>query len=121
MPKHVLYGFKPFEAVDASQAQVSEETTVGQFDKLTYQCKFSEPASGTFVVEAKSQSSKDPNGKDTEWYALDFGGPMTITAETDVVINLTEVPFNQIRISWSGDGANSGTLDATLAAKAVGA
>lgn len=118
MPKHSLYGFKPLNAADASVAQISEETVVGQFDKATYQCKFSEAATGTFVVEAKSEKWQ---GSEAEWYPLDFGGAMNITAETDVVINLTELPFSHLRLRWSGDAGNSGTLTVTFAAKAVGA
>lgn len=109
------------DTLSAATAQISQETVVGQFDKLTYQCKFTQAATGTFVVEAKSQKTADVNGKDSTWYALDFGGAMSIAAETDVVMNLSELPFSHVRIRWGGQGANSGTLTVIVSAKAIGA
>lgn len=118
MSKPVIYGFKTLDAVDASVTQTSEATVVGQMDKLTYQCKFSAANSGTFVVEAKSEKS---NGTPGVWYELDFGAPMTIAAETDVVMNLNELPFSHVRIKWTPDALQTGTLTVIVAAKAVGA
>lgn len=112
MSKHTIYGFKALDAVDATVSQISKETIVGQLDKLSYHCKFSAPSSGTFVVQAK-------NGDKDDWYELKFASALSIVAETEAVINLFELPFNHVRIQWSGGGA--GTLTVTLASKVVGA
>lgn len=112
MSKHTIYGFKVLDSVSAVTAQTSLETIVGQLDKLSYHCIFSAASSGTFTVQAK-------NGDKDSWYALSFGSPLTITAETEAVINLFELPFNHVRVLWSGGG--TGTLTISLASKAVGA
>lgn len=114
MAKHVINGHIAFDAVSASAAQTTAETSVGQLDKLSYHCKFTQAATGTFVVEAK-------NGDKDSWYALYFGAPLAISAETDVSINLLELPFQKVRLIWGGDGTNAGTLTVVTSAKAVGA
>lgn len=118
MSKPVLYGYKTLNAVSATVAQTSTETVVGQMDKLTYQCKFTQAATGTFIVEAKSEKL---NGAAGDWYALDFGAAMNITAQTDVIMNLSDLSFSHVRIKWLGQAANTGTLTVTVSAKAVGA
>lgn len=118
MAKPTIYGYKTLDAVSAAVAQTSPATVVGQMDKLTFQCKFTQAATGTFLVEAKSEKI---DGTPGTWYALDFGGPMTVTAETDVIFNLNELPFSHVRIGWSGHAGNTGTLTVTVSAKAVGA
>lgn len=114
MSKPVLFGFKCLNSAAANVAQTSQNTVCGQFDKFSYHCIFSAAASGTFVVEARS------GDKDT-WGAVDFSVPLTFTSQTEVVINLFELPFNDIRLRWGGDAACAGTLTVTVAAKAVGA
>lgn len=118
MAKPSIYGYKTLDAVDASVAQTSPATIVGQMDKLTYQCVFSQAATGTFVVEAKSEKIE---GQPGTWYELDFGTVTSVVAETDVIFNLTELPFSHLRIKWLGDAGNAGTLTVTVSAKAVGA
>lgn len=82
-------------------------------DKLSYHITFSAAASGTFTVQAR-------NGKKDSWYNLVFAAPLTISAETVVVINLLELPFQYLRLQWGGDAACAGTLTAVVGAKSVG-
>lgn len=112
--KAVIYDFKVMDAVSATVAQISKETVVGQLDKLSYHCKFSVgTASGEFIVEAK-------NGLNAPWYPLNFGTLLTITSQAEVLINLSELNFQFIRLKWGGDAAATGTLTVVVAAKAVG-
>ena len=111
--KAVIYDFKTLNAVAANIAQKSSETVVGQLDKLSYHCKFTSAASGTFTIEAT-------NGDKDTWYTIGFGIPLTISAETEVIFNLFELPFKKIRLNWGGDAACAGTLTAVVASKAVG-
>lgn len=111
--KHVIYDFQPFVAVSATTSQTSVETNVSQLDELSVHLKFSASNSGTFTVEAR-------NGKDSDWYELDFGAPLSITAESEVQILLRELPFTDVRFKWA-PSAGSGTLSARLTAKTLGA
>jgi hypothetical protein len=111
--KSLVHGFKMLDAVAASSAQTSAATNVEQVDKLSIHCLFTNASSGTFIVEAR-------NGSKDGWYALDFGVPLTVTAETNVQIVLNESPFTDIRLTWTPSSA-SGTMTASLTMKAVGA
>lgn len=111
--KAVIYDYKSIDSQAANVAQTSTETVVGQMDKLSYHITFSAAASGTFTVQAR-------NGKKDSWYNLVFAAPLTISAETVVVINLLELPFQYLRLQWGGDAACAGTLTAVVGAKSVG-
>lgn len=111
--KHVIQGFKALDAADATSVQISAETVIDQTDKLSYHVKFSAANSGTFEVQVR-------NGEKNDWYALNFGTPLTITAETEVQLLVNECPFTHVRLQWT-PSAGSGTLTAAITTKSVGA
>lgn len=87
-------------------------------DTCCYHVKFAAPATGEFFVEARNA---DTESYDTSnWFEVNFGAELTITAETDVQILLNELPFKEIRLKWVPDSASS-TMDAYLVMKAKGA
>jgi hypothetical protein len=111
--KHVVHGYKMFNAVNSAVTQTSNPTNVEQIDKVSIHCTFSASSNGTFTVQAR-------NGSNDGWYALDFGVALTIASETDVQISLKECPFSDIRLIWT-PSSSSGTLTASLSMKSVGA
>jgi hypothetical protein len=101
------------ENVDATIAQTSGLSSVFGADKLSIHVKFSAPNSGTFTVQAKN-SEKD------DWFEVIFNSALTITAETEALILLNEVPFESLRLLWA-PSAGSGTLTAIYKMKSQGA
>jgi hypothetical protein len=105
------------DAVNATLPQTSDYTTITSIDKMSIYCKFSAANSGSFVVEVANSNP----GVDAliNWYELDFGAPLTITAESECQILLTETPFQLIRLKWVPT-SGAGTLTATYYSKMVG-
>ena len=118
--KSTIFGFKAIDNVSAVSAQTSAVTQVGYEDSLSYHCKFSSASTGTFVVEACNDDDVKIPEPQRSWYAVDFGAPLSFTSETEVIINLFELPFKLIRLQWQPT-AGAGNLTATLVAKTVGA
>lgn len=109
-----------FDALNAAVAQTQNPvTSVENQDTASYHVKFSAPASGTFSVQARNADLR-PDQAALAWYDLNFGAPLTITAESDVQIVLNELPFKEMRLVWTPTSA-SGTMSAYLLMKAKGA
>jgi hypothetical protein len=106
------FDYPVFQSVDASTSQTSPESQVNSSDKLSYHIKFSTNNSGTFDVQAKNDSA------DT-WVSLNFGSALTLTADNEALLILTEVPFDLIRLLWT-PSAGAGTMTAYIKSKAVG-
>lgn len=106
------HSFTALGAVAATATQTSISTSVVGVSKLSYHCKFSAANSGAFTVEAQNSDA------DT-WVSVPFNVTMTLTAETEALIVMNEVPFKNLRLVWT-PSAGSGTLTAVLSMK-VGA
>jgi hypothetical protein len=120
MSRRPVVKYIAFDALPASAAQTQVvPTNVENTDSCSYHVKFSAPASGTFTVQAKNADLR-PDQASIAWYDLNFGSPLTITAETDVQIVLNEMPFKEMRLVWTPSSA-SGTVSAYLLMKAKGA
>lgn len=113
MSRKVSHSYTVFEAVDATTTQTSASTNVFGADKLSIHVKFSAANSGTFLVQARN-SSKD------SWFNVTFNTALTIAAETEALIVMNEVPFEEIRLSWT-PSAGSGTMSAYGKIKSQGA
>lgn len=69
---------------------------------------------GTLTVEAR-------NGESQSWYELDFNATMSVSGNTgshQIVFN--SMPFTDIRLKYAFS-SGTGTLDAVITAKTVGA
>jgi hypothetical protein len=111
--KLVIPSYIALNAADATVSQTSGESIVDGTDKVSYHVTFSANNTGTFTVQAK-------NGNNDAWYDLDFGQPLTITADNEAVFFLNECPFTKVRLLWS-PSAGSGTMTAILTSKSLGA
>ena len=114
--KNIITPFKIFDAVDISTNQTqSTPTNTSRLDKASITLNWTGTAPvGTITVEAR-------NGSDDVWHELDFGSAISISGNTgshELIFN--ELPFEEIRVLYTA-GSGTGTLDAILVAKVVGA
>lgn len=121
MRKHTLTSFKMFDAADVSGDQTSNVTNVRNLDKASIRLVWTGSPVGEIVVEARN-TEKTPDSN--EWYQLVLNAPIVINSTTypeqNHLIQLFELPFAEIRLRYVST-SGSGTMDATLVAKTVGA
>lgn len=112
MSRKTTHTYTAFDAVDATQAQTSAETSVLGVDKASYHIKFSTNNTGTFNIEGRNSDS------DT-WFNVNFGVSLDITADNEASLNMFEVPYKYLRLVWT-PSSGAGTMTANLTIKAVG-
>lgn len=117
--KHLVTKFDMLKGVSAVSAQTSVITNVEQLDSASIHVKFSAANSGSFILEARNGVYKE-NEVEENWYALDFGVPLNIIAETEVQIMLKEMPFSEIRLKWVPT-TGTGVINSYLTMKSYGA
>lgn len=117
--KHVV-SYIAMDELDASSSQATKPTNVQNLDNCSYQIRFENAASGSFVVQTRNGVFKPSIEEETGWQDLSFGAPLTITAEKDVVILINTLPFTEMRLIWTPTSA-SGKMTTDLIMKTVGA
>jgi len=120
MSRKVITNFRLFDTVDATATQTSVISNIDLMDKASINIKFSAANSGTFDIQVRNGKDRRPDDTTSDWVSLSFGGPATITLETDVQIFLRELCFNEMRVIWE-PSSGSGTFTAYLNAKSIGA
>lgn len=112
--KSIIKSYKIIEAGDMSDDITSVVTDCTPIDNIGLLAEWSGSSpSGVLSIEVQ-------NG-DSEWSALDFGSPITISGNSgNINININQIPFENIRTIYTAD-SGSGSLTVTLAAKVVGA
>ena len=117
--KNVVKSHSMFDAVDISTNQTSESTNVLNLDKASIQVNWSGTSPvGVLEIEATNQ---DPENSSSVWRSLDLGAVVNIsgnTGEHDIILN--EIPFWAIRLKYTST-SGTGSLNATLTMKVVGA
>lgn len=112
-------GFKMFDSQDISGSVISAQTSVHNLDKASIHVVWSGSSPvGELKVEATNDNPENPNAV---WREVVFATAITISGSSgdhDIVFN--ELPFNAIRLQYTST-SGSGTLNATLSAKVVGA
>ncbi len=111
----------------ADAAFISNPTVVKYLDNCAYQINVTTSNSeGTFSVQASLDYAKDEvTGAVTNqgrWFNLILsGGIPTVAAEDDVIgIDLNQLPFNAIRLSYAGSVPGTGTCDIFIMARQIG-
>ena len=117
--KHVV-SFIAMDKLDASSSQATKPTNVQNLDNCSYQIRFENVASGSFVIQTRNGVFKPSVEEETGWQDLNFGAPLTITAQKDVVILINTLPFTEMRLFWYPTSA-SGAITADLIMKTTGA
>lgn len=72
---------------------------------------------GEFKVEARIKESETSY---SDWMELEFSTPIQLTnADKDIIINLNQLPFSQVRLTFT-DSAGDGVCDIFVSAKGIG-
>lgn len=72
---------------------------------------------GEFKVEARIKESET---EFSSWIELEFSTPIQLTnADKDIIINLNQLPFSQVRLSFTDSGGD-GLCDVFVSAKGIG-
>lgn len=113
--KHVVKTFKMVTDGNMSGVITSDPTNVLQLDQASIFLEWSGASvDGEFTVEAR-------NGAEATWYELDFNTNILAENDTDFhQIVFREMPFTDIRLVYTPT-TGTGTLNATLTMKTVGA
>jgi hypothetical protein len=105
----------------------TDPTLVKFLDNCSYQINVTTSDSeGSFQVEASNdyaiyEPTNDVQNAGT-WVPLTLaGGTPTVAAQNDtIIINLNQLPFNAIRLSYSSSVAGTGTCSVYLVGKQLG-
>lgn len=113
--KHVVYGYKPFDATSIGSSQTSSEIEVGQSDygSIFLSWTGTSPV-GVLEVQAK-------NGEKGTYRALDFGSAINITGNSgshDILLN--EMPFTHLKLVYTRT-SGTGSITANVTFKSRGA
>lgn len=113
--KNVVKSYKMIDAGDLSGNITSNTTNVINLDKASIHLVWSGSSPvGVITVEAR-------NGDNDSWYELDFGSAINISGNSgDHQIVFNELPFTSIRVKYAVT-SGTGSIDATITAKVVGA
>jgi len=121
MSRRPIVKYTAFDALSATTAKTqAQPTNVENTDTASYHVRFSAANSGSFRVQARNTDILPAADLAPTWYDINFGAPLTVTAETDVQIVFNELPFKEIRLIWE-PSAGAGTISAYLLMKAKGA
>lgn len=112
-----------------SSSFTSTPTMIPYMDNCSYQINITTSNStGTFAVQASDdymQQTQDVKGNAGNWIDLPLAGPtanpVAAGANDTILIDLNQVPFNALRISYTSSVAGTGTADIWLLNKSLGA
>lgn len=115
MRKNVVKSFKMLDDVSMASSATSSEVNVVNLDQASIVVDWSgSSVNGAVVVQAK-------NGADGVWFDLDFGSAIALSTDSGShTLILSEMPHYAIQIKYNRS-AGTGTLNATIVAKTVGA
>lgn len=108
-----IAGYPALLNADATVSQTSSISTVDWCDKASYHVTFSTANSGELFVEAQNNASDS-------WYVLDFGTPLEVDAQTEIILNINQINFYGMRLRWE-PSAGAGEISAILFSAAEGA
>lgn len=102
-------------------------TVITFLDNCAYQINVTTSNStGTFMVEGSLdyvQATANVTGVTGHWIPLTLGGttaaPVAAAANDQIIINLNQVPFNALRMSYTSTIAGTGTADIYFMSKMV--
>lgn len=110
-----------------SASFTSPITIIRNLDNCSYQMNITTTNSiGTFQVQASNDyDTYSPTNEVTNtgnWIPLTLGGgvPFVNAANDNIIIDLNQLPYNAIRISYTSTTAGTGHLDLWLVCKQVG-
>jgi hypothetical protein len=82
----------------------SNPTNVDYLDNVGIFIYSPQAFNGTFTVWASNDKAENNESRLPEnWFSLDFGEPVTTNQFTAMVININQVPFSYLAISYTPD------------------
>ena len=127
--KNVLAPFKLNGATPQSLAASfnSAPTLVKNADNIAYQVNVTTTDStGSFAVQASLDYSIDETTNTVlnagNWITLTLAGgtPIVNAANTQILIDLNELPFNAVRLAYTAGTAGTGVCDMFIMTKQIG-
>ena len=119
--KNIVKSFKMIDSGDLSGDITSSTTSVINLDQASIHIAWTGSSpSGTITVEA-TNNDIDKNTPTPVWRELDFGSAITVSGNSgshDIVFS--EMPFDAIRVKYTAS-SSTGSVDATITAKTIGA
>lgn len=118
--KNVQESYKMLSAASLATNQTSSAYNVKNQDKAFVVVKWSGTSPvGTLTVQARDR--KETIGPDSDWVTLDFGSAISISgASGNHQLVFNELPFTDIRLVYTAT-SGTGTLDAWISSKVIGA
>lgn len=106
----------------------STPTVIAYLDNCSYQINITTTNStGTFGVQGSvdyQEATPNQLGNAGHWIDLPLGGsaaaPVAAAANDSILINLNQVPFNALRITYTSTIAGTGTAELWLLDKQIG-
>lgn len=118
--------YKVATAQSLSASFQSPATVVKQLDNCSYQINVNTTDStGTFSVQGSDDYAvSEPTNVVTNvghWIDLPLGGtPVSSAAVDQILINLNQIPFYALRVTYTSSTAGTGTCDIIMVAKQLG-
>jgi hypothetical protein len=113
--KSITKPFKLFDSVNIALSQTSQLVNVENLDQGSIKIHWSSASiSGELFIEAR-------NGDKDNWQVLDFDESMLVNVDNDYhIIVFNSMPFKELRLKYTAS-AGTGSMDAILLLKTVGA
>lgn len=115
MRKNVIKSYKMLDAASLAAAVTSSEVNVLNLDEASIFVEWTgSSVNGVLKLQAK-------NAADGDWIDLDFAAPINLATNSGShILVLTIMPHYALQLVYT-PSAGTGTLDATIVAKTVGA
>jgi hypothetical protein len=123
--KNILLPVTIASAQSLSSSFTSTPTTISYTDNIAYQINVTTSNSiGTFKVQGSlDYRPNDPMtapGVNGNWADLTLSSNPTVNAANDtILINLNQVPYNAVRISYTASTPGTGTCSIIIEAKGL--
>jgi hypothetical protein len=108
-----------------SSTFTTSPTIIRYLDNCSYQIVITTTDSiGTFAVQGSNNYQENLGSipSNSDWVDLTLGGgtPFVNAANDDIIIDLNQLPFNAIRLSYTSGTAGTGTCNIYLVCKELG-
>lgn len=114
------------QAKSLATSFTTEPTLVKYLDNVAYQINVTtSDSTGSFSVEASvDYAISEPTNLVTNpgnWVALPLGGTPSVAGANDsILVNLNQLPFNAVRVTYTPTVAGTGTCDVIIQCRQLG-
>ncbi len=122
------YNMLEGQTVNMSSVITSGHTNVEQLDKASIHLTWTAGPIGEFKVQARNGGNPAaltalPKAKyNDSWYDVDMGGTISVlNTQSEILLIFNELPFTDIRITYTPTSGSASDLKILLSSKTVGA